>query len=183
MRITVLDTETTGLEQSQGHRIIEVCMKLYDSESRTCLKTLVQRINPQRSIEPAAQAVHGIALSELLTCPTWDTVAPTIQKWLKVTDLLVAHNMSFDGPFVALELMRVGLEVPNVESFCTMENARWATDLGKLPTLRELCFALRVPYDEALAHAAEYDVDRTAQCLFAGIDRGFYTLPVITKTA
>ena len=44
--------------------------------------------------------------------------------------------------------------------------------------LSELCFALGVEYDPNAAHAADYDTEVLAQCLFAGIDRGFFKLPI-----
>ena len=85
--------------------------------------------------------------------------------------------MGFDGPFIAAELNRIGVNVPDVHSFCTMENARWACPDGKLPRLGELCFAMGVDYDPAKAHAAEYDVQVMMDCYFKGLLRGFYQLP------
>lgn len=104
-------------------------------------------------------------------------MAPEIARRIGTAGLLVAHNMGFDGPFIAAELARVGVDVPNVHSLCTMENARWACPDGKSPRLGELCFALGVDYDTEKAHGAEYDVDVTMQCFFRGLARGFYQLP------
>lgn len=177
MRVCIVDTETTGLEVDKGHRIIEIAMHNYSLETEVLVDSYVARINPLRPIDPGAEAVHGISLSDLLTEPTWEDVAPAVQSMLARCDTVVAHNADFDIPFVAVELMRVGLEVPNIETFCTMLNARWATPLGKSPSLKELAFALRVPYDPSKAHGASYDVEVTAACLFEGIRRGFYKLP------
>lgn len=174
MLIAGLDTETTGLEQAEGHRIIEIAILSYDTASRELVDKYVQRIDPERSIQAAAQEVHGISYDELVGCPKWNDVAPTIQAKLNKAGLLIAHNMGFDGPFLAAELVRVGLTVPNITSFCTMENARWACPDGKFPKLAELCFALGVPYDPDLAHAAEYDVERMMDCFWRALDRGFY---------
>lgn len=177
MKIVGLDTETTGLEQEKGHRIIEIAMLTYDFESQTLLDRYVQRIDPERSIDPGAQAAHGITYAELVGQPKWEDVAKEIADRLSTADLLVAHNMGFDGPFIAAELHRVGLEVPDVHSLCTMENARWACPDGKLPRLGELCFALGVDYDPAKAHGADYDTTVMMDCFFRGIARGFYQLP------
>lgn len=177
MKIIGVDTETTGLDQEKGHRIIEIALLTYDLATRELEDKWVQRIDPERAIDPGAQAVHGIAYSDLMGMPKWDDVAGEIAKRLSTADLLLAHNMGFDGPFIAAELMRVGLEIPNVHSLCTMENARWACPDGKLPRLGELCFALNVPYDPAKAHSADYDVSVTVDCFFKGLDRGFYQLP------
>lgn len=177
MLIVGLDTETTGLKQEDGHRIIEIAMLSYDLDTQKLVDTWVQRIDPERSIDPGAQAAHGISYSELVGQPKWEDVAPEVAKRIGTAGLLVAHNMGFDGPFIAAELMRVSQNVPNVHSLCTMENARWACPDGKLPRLGELCFALNVPYDPAKAHGAEYDVSVMMACFFRALDRGFYELP------
>lgn len=177
MKIIGLDTETTGLDQEKGHRIIEIALLTYDLDTHKLVDRWVQRIDPERAIDPGAQAVHGIGYSDLVGCPKWDDLAPEIAKRLGTAGLLVAHNMGFDGPFIAAELVRVGIDVPNVHSLCTMENARWATPDGKSPRLGELCFALGVDYDPAKAHGADYDVQVMMDCFFKGLDRGFYELP------
>ena len=171
-----LDLETTGLDQADGHRIIEIAMITYDLQTRQVLERYEQRIDPDRSVPTASIDVHGITYDMLVGCPKWEDVAPEIARRLAETEFFIAHNAAFDGPFLAGELQRVGLLPPGVKCYCTMENARWATPNGKLPRLEELCFALGVDYDRAKAHAATYDVERTMECLFRGMDRGFYSL-------
>ncbi|QNK01731.1 3'-5' exonuclease [Dyella telluris] len=172
------DVETTGFDSEKGDRIIEVAFQIWDFDTRRKVKEIEQRINPLRTIPPAATAVHGIVLEDLRECPTWEKVAPIVAKALGLAKVFVAHNVMFDGPFIGLELARIGLEVPNIDSFCTMENGRWATPTGKSPNLGELCWALNVPYDPSKAHAAMYDVDCMMQCLWKGIDLGYYKLPI-----
>lgn len=175
MIVAGLDIETTGLDQSKGHRVIEVAMSLYDLDTRTLRGKFVQRINPQRSIDPGAQAVHGITFDMLTGCPTWEEVAPKVAKIMRASHLLVAHNgQGFDLPFIAGELLRIGVGIPNVPCFDTMLEGRWATPMGKVPNLGELCFACGVDYDKALAHAADYDVQVMMDCFFLGYDRGFF---------
>lgn len=183
MILAGVDTETTGLDQEKGHRIVEICFRLYDSVTRDLVDEYVQRINPQRSIDSKAQAVHHITATDLIGCPTWEEVAPKVASMMAKADLMVAHNMNFDGPFIALELVRVGVTVPNIKTLCTMKEGRWATPLGKNPNLGEVCFALGVDYDSSAAHAADYDVDVMMECLFRGVDRGFYHLPEIQARA
>jgi DNA polymerase-3 subunit epsilon len=179
--INLLDIESTGLEQSKGHRIIEVCMRMHDWPSRRLRGVWTQRINPMRSIEPKAQAVHGISLADLEGKPTWDVVGPQVARLLGATTLGVAHNASFDFPFIVEELLRIGAPLPaHMQVFDTMLEGRWATPLGKIPSLQELCFACDVPYDPALAHAAEYDVDRMTECFWRGIDWGFFNVPLLS---
>jgi DNA polymerase-3 subunit epsilon len=181
-RIIGLDTETTGLSQEKGAKIIEIALLTYDLERRALIDTWIQRFDPQQPIEPSAQAVHGICYEDLVGCPTWEDMAPEISRRLSEADLLVAHNMGFDGPFIGGELLRVGEKVPDVFSFCTMEHARWACPDGKLPRLGELAFSLGVPYDVSKAHGAEYDVQVTVECFFRGLERGFYELPKVLRS-
>lgn len=180
MKILGIDTETTGLNQSEGHRIIEYASVRvgYDGHSFTRLGETVLRVNPERLIDPKAEAVHRISIGELAREPVWKTVAPQIAADLQDADLIVAHNMEFDGPFLAAELMRVGLMPPKAQAFCTMLNGLWATPWGKRPKLSELAWALGYEYDTSKAHGALYDVELMLTCLQAGIQRGHYKLPV-----
>jgi DNA polymerase-3 subunit epsilon len=157
--------------------VIEIAMCVYQLETRQLKLRLVKRINPERSILAKAQAVHGIDISELTGCPKWSEVAPLIAKVLGYTDLAVAHNGDhFDLPFIAMELMRVGLPVPELRAFDTMMQGRWATPYGKVPTLGELCFACDVPYDPDKAHSAVYDVEVMMQAFFRALDWGAFRL-------
>lgn len=184
MIITGFDIETTGLDQSKGHRIIEIAASLYELETQTLKGKFVQRINPERSIDPGAQAVHGITFEMLTGCPTWEEVAPKLVKVFRATSLIVAHNGDgFDMPFVGGELLRVGQPVPDVSCYDTMLNGRWATPLGKVPSLKELCFACGVEYDPAKAHAADYDVDVMMESFFIGLNKGFFQIPDLSVKA
>jgi DNA polymerase-3 subunit epsilon len=181
--IAGLDLETTGLDQSTGHRIIEVALLTYDLHTRTLVDRFVHRIDPERPIDPKAQAVHGITYAELAGQPKWDAVAPHVARRLAGCDYVIIHNRAFDEPFLSAELARVGLSFGPAGTMCTMEQGRWATMDGKSPKLMELAFALGIPYDPALAHAAEYDVHVMMQCFFQGLDRGFYQLPGMKAAA
>ncbi|HEO0816992.1 3'-5' exonuclease [Acinetobacter baumannii] len=176
--ITCLDTETTGLDQAKGDKIIEIALLSYNLESRELVDRYVTRIDPDRPIDPSAQAVHGISYEMLMGKPKWEEVVDEVHARLEMSNLLVAHNFAFDGPFIVGELLRAGKTIPNVGSYCTMENGRWATFDGKSPKLQELCFCLGVNYDTDAAHAADYDTEVLADCLFKGIDRGFFKLPL-----
>jgi len=176
--VTIGDTETTGFSAAKGHRFVEVCFGMYDLETRRELRMFNVLINPLRDIPADASRVHGIFLEDLHNAPTWDKVAPLVNGVLNKSDVFVAHNTGFDAPFIGEELMRVGITPKDIPLFCTMENGRWATANGKNPKLQELCWALDVDYDPAKAHRASYDVSRTAECLWKGIDLGYFKLPV-----
>lgn len=184
IRITGLDLETTGLHQDKGDRIVEIAMitVLYEpGQTMKAIKRFVSRCNPHKPIHPDAMAVHHITDADVAGAPEWESIVPSVVSVLKATDILVAHNMPFDAPFLAGEMLRVSVVPPDCETFCTMENARWATPTGKSPRLQELCFSLDVAYDTEKAHAAEYDILQTLKCLQAGLARGFYTLPTVKE--
>lgn len=177
-----LDLETTGLKQADGHKIIEVATQLFHYDTDTKAKKEIlrweQRINPARSIDPGAQAVHGISFEMLSGCPQWPEVAPKLAKIMSKCDFVVAHNGDgFDLPFIAMEFLRVGIAVPDVLSFDTMLSGRFATPNGKYPNLKELAFAFDIPYDPSKAHAALYDVSITMDCFFLGLEGNFFHIP------
>jgi DNA polymerase-3 subunit epsilon len=177
------DTETTGLEPTD-HRIIEVYVGLWDLDSRTLVEQYFQRIHPQRSIQPAAQAVHGISIGDLERCPAFGVIAPDLRAFLERADLVVGHNWDqFDVPFINTELGRAKLPPLTKPTFDTMMQGRWATPVGAVPNLGALCWACDVPYDIAQAHAADYDVKKTVECFFKGLDWGWFKLPDTLRVA
>lgn len=173
-----LDIETTGIMQPDGHRIIEICICIHELDTGKFRGKFESRVNPERGIDPDAQAVHGISLDDVITAPTWDKVAPHVAKVLGACQYVVAHNgEGFDAPFVWGELARAGVSLPNVALIDTMLQARWATPDGAVPSLKALCFACGVHYDTAQAHAASYDVNVMMECFFQQYPRGFFQLP------
>lgn len=174
MIVAGLDTETTGLDVHDGHRLIEICVQLWDFDTRTCRLDWTQRINPKRTIQPSAAAVHGIKAEMLVGEPDWEEVAPKVSKLLGLADQLVIHNAEFDMGFLNVELPRVGFIKPATPWFCTMMNGRWATWNGKVPSLGELAYACGVEYDPSKAHAASYDVGVMMACYWRGLDLGFF---------
>ena len=106
-----------------------------------------------------------------------EEVAPKLIRVMQKADLIVAHNgHGFDMPFTAGEILRIGQPLPKTPCFDTMLEGRWATPMGKLPSLRELCFACGVEYDTEKAHAADYDVDVMMASFFVGYDKGFFKI-------
>lgn len=174
MIVTGLDLETTGLDVNKGHKILEICMGIRRDNGPA--KWLVKKVNPMRSIDKAAEAIHGITLHSLRDAPQFKDIAASIIRILELTDLLVVHNAGFDVPFLAKELHDLGHKVPEVAVFCTMENGRSMTAMGKLPSLQELCFATGVPYDEDQAHGAQYDVQVMLDAFNKAVDMGRFVI-------
>lgn len=176
--IAGLDLETTGLSQPDGHRIIELALSIYNLDTGVKVGDRVKRFNPQRPIDPEAQAIHGITFEELAAEPVWETGAAEVEKLLRRCTYVVAHNgEGFDMPFLYGELLRAGCGLPPVIVIDTMLQARWATADGNLPNLKALCFACGVPYDTTRAHAALYDVQVMMDCFFRQRATGFFHLP------
>ena len=182
MIIIGLDLETTGLSYEDGHRIIEVGMikaelDLYSFKAKT-IAHHIQRIHPNRSIPADAVAIHGITLSDLAGCPQFHDVAADIVSFMSDARLLVGHNLiGFDAPFLAMELMAAGQIPPAHLKMLDTIDARWATPHGKMPNLGELCYALEVPYDPMAAHSAEYDINRTLEAFYKGLELGWFKIP------
>ena len=168
-----LDLETTGLKTTED-RIIEMCCGLY-ADDGSLIKNVTLRFNPCRPIDAKAQAVHKIRMEDLLGCPKFSEKAELVGKLLSKATLIVIHNARFDAPFVASELMRCGVTVPNVPVYDTMTESRWATFDGKLPTLGELCWSLNVTYEPEKAHAADYDVNCMMECFFKLCEKDFFS--------
>ena len=98
MRQVVLDTETTGLEVREGHRLIEIgCVELIDRKATG--RQLHQYINPGRTIDEGAEAVHGITLEFLADKPDFSAVKEEIIEFLSGAELII-HNASFDVGFL-----------------------------------------------------------------------------------
>ena len=105
MRQVVLDTETTGLEVNQGHRIIEIgCVELVNR--RLTGRHFHKYIKPERDIDAGALAVHGITSEFLADKPTFDRVVEEFLAFIDGAELII-HNAPFDVGFIDAELQRL----------------------------------------------------------------------------
>jgi DNA polymerase III subunit epsilon len=107
MREGVLDTETTGLEFDQGHRMVEIGMVELE-DHRPTGRTFHAYFNPERDMPPEALKVHGLTSEFLSKQPVFMLRAADIYEFIGDAKL-VAHNASFDRAFLNLELTKVGL--------------------------------------------------------------------------
>jgi DNA polymerase-3 subunit epsilon len=107
MREIVLDTETTGLDPYQGHRLIEVgCIELLNRFPTS--RTFHRYLNPQRDVPTEAFAVHGLSLKFLKDKPLFADISVDLIDFIGDAPL-VAHNASFDLGFLNAEIKRVSL--------------------------------------------------------------------------
>ena len=105
MRQVILDTETTGLDPSDGHRVIEIgCVEMINR--RLTDRTFHVYINPERAIEAEAIEVHGITNEFLKDKPNFAGVAEEFIDFISGAEM-IAHNASFDLNFLEAELQRI----------------------------------------------------------------------------
>jgi DNA polymerase III subunit epsilon len=107
MREIVLDTETTGFEPAEGHRIVEIgAVELFNHIPTD--KTFHVYLNPDRTMPPEAFQVHGLGDDFLRDKPRFADVAQSFLDFIGTDARLVIHNAAFDMKFLNAELSRAG---------------------------------------------------------------------------
>ncbi len=119
-KLIVLDTETTGLEVEQGHRIVEVGAVALEDRRRTDLH-FHSYLNPQRAIDEEAEKVHGLSLERLTNEPEFADIAESFLEFVEGS-ILVIHNAAFDLGFLNAELKRTSSKYPALEEICDVED-------------------------------------------------------------
>jgi DNA polymerase-3 subunit epsilon len=174
--IGILDLETTGKLTADG-KIIEVSLRVCDYDTGTEERAVLFRCNPGRNIEAAAVKVHHITNDDVKSEKSFREHLPTLLTELEEIDYLVAHNLiGFDLPYLKQEIEACGGTFPEVKTFDTMIEGTFCTDLGKSPSLSELCFALDVEYDPTRAHRGDYDTEVLRDCFFNAVRFGWFNL-------
>lgn len=171
MRQIVLDTETTGLETSQGHRIIEIgCVELLNR--RLTGQHYHQYINPEREIDQGAIEVHGITNDFLADKPAFAQVAEEFLAFVEGAELVI-HNAPFDVGFINSELQRLGAAASTggtIESRCriidTLQMAR-GKHPGQRNNLDALCQRYGVDNSQRDLHGALLDAEILADVYLA----------------
>ena len=103
-RQVVLDTETTGLEASKGHRIIEIgCVEMVNR--RITRNNLHLYINPEREVDEGAAAVHGMTWDDLRDKPTFAQIVDQFLDFCRGAEIII-HNASFDTGFLFIVYRR-----------------------------------------------------------------------------
>jgi len=160
MRQIVLDTETTGLEHSQGHRLIEIgCVELIDRKLTG--RHYHQYLNPQREIDAGAIEVHGITNEMLADKPVFAQVADNLLEFIGGAELII-HNAPFDIGFLNSELNRLEKGFEPIERICgivdTLVMARQRHP-GQKNNLDALCQRYGVDNSQRDLHGALLDAE------------------------
>ena len=143
-KFIILDTETTGLEVQQGHRIIEIGAVLLNDRKKS-EEHFHTYLNPSRLIDEEASKVHGIMNEDLLDKPYFEEVA---EEFLEFVDgsTLVIHNAAFDVGFLNNELKLASSKYPMLEEICEIEDSL-AIAKDKFPGQRNSLDALANRFD------------------------------------
>ena len=167
MRQIVLDTETTGLDPRQGHRIIEVaCIEMVNR--RLTGRHLHKYIHPEREIDAGAQAVHGITLEFLADKPKFAGIVDELLDFINGAELII-HNAPFDIGFLNAELGKLD-RVP-VETLCNgvIDTLVMAKEIhpGKRNSLDALCERYEIDNSSRTLHGALLDTELLADVYLA----------------
>lgn len=159
MRQIILDTETTGLDPDQGHRIIEFA-GLEMINRKLTGKHLHLYIHPERDIDPDAERVHGISLASLEGKPRFAQVAEQMADFMRDAELII-HNAPFDVKFLNAEFDRLGL--PKIKQLVgqVTDTLAMARDQfpGKRNSLDALCDRFDIDRSNRTLHGALIDCE------------------------
>jgi DNA polymerase-3 subunit epsilon len=173
VRQVVLDTETTGLDAADGHRIIEIgCVELVNRKLTG--RHFHQYINPQREVDPGAMEVHGITNEFLADKPLFEHVAADFLEFIKGAELII-HNAPFDVGFINAEFRRLD-EVEDVVQWATVDQHCTVLDTlqlarqkhpGQRNSLDALCQRYFVDNSSRELHGALLDAEILADVYLA----------------
>lgn len=167
-RQIVLDTETTGLEVSQGHRIIEIGAT--EIINRRCTqREFHYYLQPDREIDEAAAAVHGIRADFLVDKPRFATIATEFIDFIRGAEVLI-HNAAFDVGFLNYELSLLPTPGGSISDYCTITDtlalAR-AQHPGQRNSLDALCKRYAINSSKRNLHGALLDAQLLAEVYLA----------------
>jgi DNA polymerase-3 subunit epsilon len=181
MRQIILDTETTGLEPSLGHRIIEVAaVELLNR--RLTNHHFHRYMNPEREIDEGAQQVHGLTLEFLADKPRFSDIAQDFLGFIDGAELII-HNAPFDVGFLNHELAMLGLN--KLEAYCAgvVDTLKMAREIhpGQKNNLDALCKRYGVDNSGRTLHGALLDAELLAD-VYLALTRGQDSLMIELET-
>jgi len=168
MRQIILDTETTGLDPKTGHRIIEIgCVEMRNR--RLTGENYHQYINPQREVDPEAEAVHGISNEFLADKPLFADIFAEFFDFIKGAELII-HNAAFDIGFINHEMLLLGKRFGEITQYCdVIDTLLMARKLhpGQKNNLDALCKRYSIDNSRRDLHGALLDSEILAQVYLA----------------
>lgn len=160
-REIILDTETTGIDPKQGHRLVEIgCIEIFNMVPTG--KTFHFYINPERDVPYEAERIHGIKTEFLKDKPKFTEIADQFLEFIGDSRLVI-HNADFDMKFINAELFHAKkAEIPSDKVFCTLVYARKKFP-GAQNSLDALCKRFNISNEHRTYHGALLDADLLAQ--------------------
>ena len=161
MREIVFDTETTGLDPYQGHRLIEIgCIELVNRFPTG--QTFHRHLNPERDVPAEAFAIHGLSYDFLKSQPVFADIAADLLAFVGDAPL-IAHNALFDLGFLNAELERVKqAAIPRDRLIDTLQLARRKYP-GSSNRLDDLCARFGIDNSHRTKHGALLDAELLAE--------------------
>jgi len=157
-RQIILDTETTGLEPGDGHRIIEIgCVEIRNR--RKSERMFHQYLNPHRLIDDGAFEVHGISNEFLVDKPVFADIAQDLIDFIRDSEVII-HNAPFDIAFINAELKLLGKKWGKLEDYCQITDTLvMARELhpGQKNSLDALCSRYQIDNSQRDLHGALLD--------------------------
>lgn len=182
MRQIILDTETTGLDPRQGHRVIEIAA--VEMLNRRLTGNHFHRyLNPDRDIEEGALQVHGITRDFLQDKPRFADVAAEFIEFVQGAELII-HNAPFDTSFLNAELALHGMNNLQTYTGDVVDTLPLARSLhpGQRNSLDALCKRYGVDNSTRTLHGALLDCELLAQ-VYLSMTRGQETLVMETSVS
>jgi DNA polymerase-3 subunit epsilon len=177
MREIVLDTETTGLDPYQGHRLIEIgCIELLNRIPSG--QVFHHYVHPDRDIPEEAFRVHGISLESLKDKPRFHEIADELLEFLGDAPLVI-HNAAFDMGFLNAELERASkplLDRTRMVDTLLLARRKYP---GGSNRLDDLCIRYRVDTSRRVKHGALLDAELLAEVYIELIDARQATLILV----
>ena len=159
-RQIILDTETTGINPKEGHRIIEIgCVELINR--RFTGNNYHVYINPERIIDAEAVAVHGITNERLKDEPKFRDIAKSFYDYIQGAELVI-HNAAFDIGFIDHEFSMLRPAIPPVHQYCTvLDTLLLAREMhpGQKNNLDALCRRYDINNSHRTLHGALLDAE------------------------
>ena len=143
-KFIILDTETTGLEVKQGHRVIEIGAVLLNDRKKS-QDHFHSYLNPSRLIDEEATKVHGITNADVEDQPGFEEIAEEFIQFIEGSTLVI-HNAPFDVGFLNNELRLASSTYPMIEEICEIEDSLLIAR-DKYPGQRNSLDALATRYD------------------------------------
>ncbi len=164
MRQIVIDTETTGLDPAQGHRVIEIaCVEIVNR--RITGRTYREFLCPDRAVDEGAYEIHGISTEFLADKPRFTAIADEFLEFIRGAELVI-HNAAFDVGFINYEFglleRSIGVVTDHCSVFDTLTMARQIHP-GQKNSLDALCRRYNIDNSQRQYHGALLDAQLLAE--------------------